>query len=410
LFFFPLICMKCRDKCSCMKIHEYQAKSLLGSFGITVPEGIPIRNSSEARDVSSKLGFPVALKAQIHAGGRGKAGGVKLAANPREAESISEELLGKKLYSPQTGPEGKRVNTLLLEQGIEIDREFYLGLLVDRESGRILIMASTEGGVEIEKVAAENPGAIIRQYVDVSAGLSSFQSRNLAFALGVNPRGFEKLLTSLYRAFLELDCSMIELNPLVLTTGRELVALDAKMNFDDNSLYRHPEVVALRDYEEEDPLEIKASRFNLNYIRLDGYIGCMVNGAGLAMATMDIIKLAGGSPANFLDVGGGANTEQVKNAFSILVSDSRVRAVLINIFGGIMRCDTVAEGIVQSVAETGIKLPVVIRLEGTNVTEGRRILEESGLQFTIADNMKDAAEKVVLAADSTGDRHGNTGR
>lgn len=393
-----------------MKIHEYQAKSLLGSFGITVPEGVPIRNSSEARDVSIKLGFPVALKAQIHAGGRGKAGGVKLAANPQEAESIAEELLGKKLYSPQTGPEGKRVNTLLLEQGIEIDREFYLGLLVDRESGRLLFMASTEGGVEIEKVAAENPGAIIRQYVDVSAGLSSFQSRSLAFALGVNPRGFEKLLTSLYRAFLELDCSMIELNPLVLTRGGELVALDAKMNFDDNSLYRHPEVVALRDYEEEDPLEIKASRFNLNYIRLDGYIGCMVNGAGLAMATMDIIKLAGGSPANFLDVGGGANTDQVKNAFSILVSDSRVRAVLINIFGGIMRCDTVAEGIVQSVAETGIKLPVVIRLEGTNVTEGLRILEESGLQFTIADNMKDAAEKVVLAADSTGDRHGNTGR
>lgn len=393
-----------------MKIHEYQAKSLLDRFGVTVPEGTPIRNSSEVWDVSCKLGFPVALKVQIHAGGRGKAGGVRLAGNPQEAESIAEELLGKTIYSPQTGPEGKKVNILLLEQGIEIDREFYLCLLVDREKGKLLIMASTEGGVEIEKVAAETPEAIIREYVDVSAGLSSFQSRSIAFALGIKPRSFEKLLSSLYRAFMELDCSMIELNPLVLTSEGGLVALDAKMSFDDNALYRQPDISSLRDYEEEDPLEIKASRHNLNYIRLDGHIGCMVNGAGLAMATMDIIKLAGGSPANFLDVGGGATSEQVKNGFSLLVSDSRVRAVLVNIFGGIMRCDTVAKGIVQSRAETGIELPVVIRLEGTNVTEGRRILEESGLRFTIADNMKDGAEKVVLAADHTGDRNGNTGR
>ena len=394
-----------------MKIHEYQAKKLLTRFGVTVPEGIPVRSSSEAWDAAGKLGFPVAVKAQIHAGGRGKAGGVKLAGDQREAESFAQELLGKTLYSPQTGPEGKKVHRLLLEEGINIEKEFYLGLLVDREKEKLLVMASTEGGVEIEKVAAENPGAIIREYVDVSAGLSSFHCRRMAFALGLNPRDFEKLLTSLYRAFMELDCSMIELNPLVLTADGELISLDAKMSFDDNALYRHPEIEGLRDYDEEDPLEIKASRHNLNYIRLDGHIGCMVNGAGLAMATMDIIKLAGGSPANFLDVGGGATAEQVENAFSILVSDSRVRAVLINIFGGIMRCDTVARGIVQSAAGTGIELPVVIRLEGTNVAQGRRILEESGFQFTIAENMKDAAEKVVLAAEQTGDRkNGNTGR
>ena len=393
-----------------MKIHEYQAKSVLARFGVNVPEGVPIRNFSEAWDISCRLGFPVAVKAQIHAGGRGKAGGVRLAKNPLEAESIAEELLGKTLYSPQTGPEGKKVNILLLEQGIEIEQEFYLGLLIDREKGQLLILASTEGGMEIEKIAAENPGAIFREHVDVSAGLSSFHARRIAFTLGLNNKVFEPLLNSLYRAFMELDCSMIELNPLVLTSGGELTALDAKINFDDNALYRHPDITALRDYQEEDPLEIKASRSNLNYIRLDGHIGCMVNGAGLAMATMDIIKLAGGSPANFLDVGGGATSEQIKNGFSILVSDSRVRAVLVNIFGGIMRCDTVAQGIVESAAETGIKLPVVIRLEGTNVKEGRRILEESGLQFSIAENMGDAAEKAVMAAGLTGDSNVNTCR
>ena len=352
----------------------------------------------------------MAVKAQIHAGGRGKAGGVKLAASAEEAETAAGELLGKKLYSPQTGPEGKQVNILLLEKGVDIARELYLGMLVDREKGNLLIMASTQGGVEIEKVAADNPEAIIREHVDISTGLASFQCRRMAFALDLEPRPFEKLLASLYNAFIDLDCTMLELNPLVVTKGEELTALDAKMSFDDNALYRHPEIMDLRDYDEEDPLETEASRYNLNYIRLDGQIGCMVNGAGLAMATMDIIKLSGGSPANFLDVGGGASSEQVKNAFSLLVSDSRVRAVLINIFGGIMRCDTVAEGIVRAVADSGVDLPVIIRLEGTNVKEGRGILEQSGLRFTLAENMKDAAEKAVAAVKYAGDNNGNTGR
>ncbi len=386
-----------------MKIHEYQAKALLKSYGVAVPEGVPIRNPAKAWDIAKKLGVPLAVKAQVHAGGRGKAGGIKLAGSPSESEIMAAELLGKTIFSPQTGPGGKRINILLLEQGIEIEREFYLGLLVDRTAGKLLIMASTEGGVEIEKVAADKPEAIIREHVDVSTGLSGFRSRRIAYALGIKAGEFAKLLGPLYRVFMDLDCSLIELNPLVLTTAGNLVALDAKINFDDNALYRHPEILSLRDYDEEDVLEIRASRHNLNYIRLDGHIGCMVNGAGLAMATMDIIKLAGGNPANFLDVGGGANVDQVKEAFSILVSDSRVRAVLVNIFGGIMRCDTVAKGIVESVSETGTDLPVVIRLEGTNVAEGRRILQESGLSFTLAENMGDAAERVVMAAGRTGD-------
>jgi len=381
-----------------MKIHEYQAKTLLAERGVRVPRGVKVTDPGQAREAAEKLGFPVVIKAQVHAGGRGKAGGVKLVHSPREAEEVAARLLGSRLYSPQTGPEGKEVNILLLEEGIEIDRELYLGLLVDREQGRLLIMGSREGGVEIEQVAVTSPEAIIREHADLSAGLFGFQSRRMASALGLRERALAGLLGSLCRTFNELDCSMIELNPLVLTRGGDLVALDAKMSFDDNALYRHPDIAALRDIREEDPLEIEASRHNLNYIRLDGHIGCMVNGAGLAMATMDIIKLSGGSPANFLDVGGGANTEQVKHAFSLLVSDSRVKAVLINIFGGIMRCDTVAEGIVRAVEEKGTPLPVVIRLEGTNVQEGRRILAESGLRFTLAENMKDAAEKVVLAA------------
>jgi len=381
-----------------MKIHEYQAKSLLREYGVTVPEGYAVGSADEVEQAVGKMEYPIAVKAQIHAGGRGKAGGVRLASSAGEAASAAHELLGKRLFSPQTGPEGKQVNTLLIEEGINIASEFYLGILVDREKGKLLIMASSQGGVEIEKVAAENPEAIIREYVDVSAGLSPFQYRRLAYALNLDPRPFGKLLTSLYRMFMELDCTMLELNPLVLTAEKQLVALDAKMNFDDNALYRLPEIQKLRDFKEEDPLEIEASRYDLNYIRLDGEIGCMVNGAGLAMATMDIIKLSGGNPANFLDVGGGASAEQVKKAFSILVSDKRVKAVMINIFGGIMRCDTVAEGIVKAADESGIDLPVVIRLEGTNVDEGRRILKESGLRFTVAEDMKDAAEKAVAAA------------
>ena len=386
-----------------MKIHEYQAKKLLEEYGVSVPRGVIIRNAAEAWDIANKTGCPLAVKAQVHAGGRGKAGGVKLAGSPAEAESIAAGMIGKRIYSPQTGPEGKEVRIVLLEQGIDIRKEYYLALLVDRNAGKVLAMASREGGVEIEKVAAEKPAAICREHAELSSGFPGFKARRMAASLKINPGRFTRLLESLYLLFREKDCSMLELNPLVETGTGELVALDAKINFDDNALFRHPEIAALRDYDEEEPLEIRASRNNLNYIRLDGRIGCMVNGAGLAMATMDIIKLAGGNPANFLDVGGGASTEQIKNAFDILVADPRVNAVLVNIFGGIMRCDTVAEGIVVSLAGTDVHLPIVVRLEGTNVAEGRRILEKSGLEFIIADNMGDAAEKVVKAAGMTGD-------
>jgi succinyl-CoA synthetase beta subunit len=381
-----------------MKIHEFQAKQILGRFGVPVPEGRVVSNSAEAYEVAKRFGGTIAVKAQVHAGGRGKGGGIKIATTPEEAEQEASRMLGSRLVTPQTGPEGKKVRLLLVERGLDIKREFYLGMLIDRSVGRPVIMASKEGGVEIEEVAARTPEAILKEWVEPAVGLQAFQIRKLAFGLGLNPREFGKLVAPLYRVFEEMDCSLAEINPLVETGAGELLALDAKINFDDNALFRHPDVVEMRDFEEEDPLEILASRFGLNYIKLDGNVGCMVNGAGLAMATMDIIKLAGGNPANFLDVGGGANVEQVKNAFKILVSDENVKAVLINIFGGIMRCDTVAEGVVQAVKDVGVELPVVVRLEGTNVENGREILNSSGLNFIVAEGMGDAAQKVVSVA------------
>ena len=381
-----------------MKIHEFQAKQLLARFGVSVPEGRVVRSAPEAYEVARRFGGVVAVKAQIHAGGRGKGGGIKIAKSPAEAEQAASELLGSKLVTPQTGPEGKEVRVLLIEKGINIKREFYLGIVIDRSAEKPVVMASREGGVEIEEVARRSPELILKEHVDPALGLSDYQVRKLAFGLELNPRAVGSFMKSLFRAFQELDCSLAEINPLVETAEGQVLALDAKINFDDNALFRHPEVADLRDFNEEDPLEIQASRFGLNYIKLDGNVGCMVNGAGLAMATMDIIKLAGGNPANFLDVGGGANVEQVKNAFEILISDSGVQAVLINIFGGIMRCDTVAEGVVQAVRDVGVSLPVVVRLEGTNVERGREILNESNLNFIVADGMADAARKVVEAA------------
>lgn len=390
-------CSKCFTL-SLMKIHEFQAKQLLARFGVGVPEGRVVRSAPEAFELARRFGGVVAVKAQIHAGGRGKGGGIKIAKSPVEAEEAASALLGSRLVTPQTGPEGKEVRLLLLEKGIAIKREFYLGIVIDRSAEKPVMMASREGGVEIEEVARRAPELILKEHVDPALGLSDYQIRKLAFGLDLNPRAAGSFMKSLFRAFQELDCSLAEINPLVETIEGQVLALDAKINFDDSALFRHPELLELRDFNEEEPLEIRASRFGLNYIKLDGSVGCMVNGAGLAMATMDIIKLAGGNPANFLDVGGGANVEQVKNAFEILVSDSSVRAVLINIFGGIMRCDTVAEGVVQAVRDVGVSLPVVVRLEGTNVERGREILNESKLNFIVAEGMADAARKVVAAA------------
>jgi len=381
-----------------MKIHEYQAKQLLARFGARVPEGTVVRSAAAAYEVAKRFGGVVAVKAQIHAGGRGKGGGIKIARTPGDAEAYASKMLGSKLVTPQTGPEGKEVRVLLIEKGQEIRREFYVGIVIDRSAGKPVIMASREGGVEIEEVARRNPELILKEHVDPAVGLQEYQVRKIAFGLGVSPKAAGPFLKSLYEAFEALDCSLAEINPLVEIADGSLVALDAKINFDDNALYRHPEVAEMRDFDEEEPLEIQASRSGLNYIKLDGNVGCMVNGAGLAMATMDIIKLAGGNPANFLDVGGGASVEQVKNAFTILISDPNVKAVLINIFGGIMRCDTVAEGVVQAVKDIGVKLPVVVRLEGTNVERGREILQQSSLNFVVADGMADAARKVVEAA------------
>jgi len=381
-----------------MKIHEFQAKQLLAKFGVTVPEGKIVRNAAEAYEVAKNFGGVVAVKAQIHAGGRGKGGGIKIAKTPEEAEEYARQLIGSRLVTPQTGPEGNTVRFVLVEKGLNIKKEFYLGIIIDRSAGMPVVMASSEGGVEIEEVARTNPDAILKEHIDPAVGFQPYQVRKLAFGLGLNPRPAMKLMMGLYKAFEALDGSLAEINPLVETTEGDVVALDAKFNIDDNALFRHPDIAALRDFDEEEPLEIRASRFGLNYIKLDGNVGCMVNGAGLAMATMDIIKLAGGNPANFLDVGGGASVEQVKNAFKILVDDSNVQAVLINIFGGIMRCDTVAEGVVRAVKEVGVDLPVVVRLEGTNVEEGRRILNKSGLNCVVAQGMRDAAEKVVAAA------------
>ena len=385
-----------------MKIHEYQAKQILAKFGVTVPRGEMITNPEEARGVAERLGGgTVVVKAQIHAGGRGKGGGVKLARNPSEANSLAKQILGMTLVTHQTGPEGRLVKRVLIEEGLDIARELYLGIVIDRASGRPVFMASSEGGVEIEVVAAEHPEKILKEFIDSSVGFQSFQARKLAFGLGLEGKVVNeavRLLQSLYRAFEATDASLVEINPFVTTRDGRALALDAKMNFDDNALYRHPEIRDLRDQDEEDPLEVKASNYGLNYIRLEGNVGCMVNGAGLAMATMDIIQYAGSRPANFLDVGGGANEEQVRRGFEIILSDTSVRAVLINIFGGIMRCDIVANGVVSAAKTLGIQVPVVVRLRGTNVELGQKILNESGLNFEVANDMKEAAEKVVSAA------------
>jgi succinyl-CoA synthetase beta subunit len=385
-----------------MKIHEYQGKELLKKYGVPVPRGIVARSPEEAYSAAKELGTDVVVvKAQIHAGGRGKGGGVKLAKSPEEAREVAGQILGMKLVTHQTGPEGREVRVLLIEEGLPIDKEFYLGLVLDRTTGRPVFMASAAGGMDIEEVAAHTPEKIFKETIDPAVGFRSFQARKLAFALGlpadlVNQAA--KFMQSLYTAYEQMDASLLEINPFLLTKDKRLIALDAKVNFDDNALYRHKEFLDLRDLNEEEPLEIEASKFDLNYIKLDGNIACMVNGAGLAMATMDIIKLAGGEPANFLDVGGGASQERVEAAFKILLADEHVRAVLINIFGGIVRCDMVARGVVGAAQNLGVSVPVVVRLEGTNVEEGQRVIRDSGLNFTVANGMKDAAEKVVALA------------
>jgi succinyl-CoA synthetase beta subunit len=385
-----------------MKIHEYQGKELLKRFGVAVPRGLVARSPDEAYQAAKELGTDVVVvKAQIHAGGRGKGGGVKLAKSGDEAREIARQMLGMKLVTHQTGPEGREVRVLLVEEGLPIDREFYLGIVLDRASGRPVFMASAAGGMDIEQVAANTPELIVKETVNPAVGFRAFQARKLAFALGI-PAALigqaVKFMQSLYLAYEQLDASLMEINPFLLTKDNRLIALDAKINFDDNALFRHKEFLDLRDLNEEEPLEIEASKFDLNYIKLDGNIACMVNGAGLAMATMDIIKLAGGEPANFLDVGGGASQERVEAAFRILLADKGVKAVLINIFGGIVRCDMVARGVVEAVKNLGIAVPVVVRLEGTNVEEGQRVIRESGLNFTVAQGMQDAAEKVVALA------------
>lgn len=385
-----------------MKIHEYQGKELLKKFGVAVPRGLVARSLEEAYDAAKELGTEVVVvKAQIHAGGRGKGGGVKLARSAEEARELARKMLGMNLVTHQTGPEGREVHVLLIEEGLPIDREFYLGIVLDRASGRPVFMASSAGGMDIEEVAAKTPEKIMKETVDPAVGFRSFQARKLAFGLGIpGPLISEavKFMQALYIAYEQMDASLVEINPFLLTKDNRLIALDAKVNFDDNALFRHKEFLDLRDLNEEEPLEIEASKFDLNYIKLDGNIACMVNGAGLAMATMDIIKLAGGEPANFLDVGGGASQERVEAAFRILLADANVKAVLINIFGGIVRCDMVARGVVEAARNLKIQVPVVVRLEGTNVEEGQRVIRESGLNFTVANGMKDAAEKVVRLA------------
>jgi len=386
-----------------MKIHEYQAKAILAEFGVPVPRGRVASTPTEAAAIARELGGTVVVKAQIHAGGRGKGGGVKLAKSPEEAQHVASQILGMLLKTHQTGPEGQKVKRVLVEEEMDIRQELYLGIVLDRTVGLPVIMASSAGGMEIEEVARTRPDAIVKVHVDPATGVQGFHTRKLAFGLGLKGdllKGAADFVTKLYRAFLAEDCSLAEINPLVITGDGRLLALDAKMTFDDNALSRHPEIQALRDLDEESPLEVEASKFNLNYIKLDGTVGCMVNGAGLAMATMDIIKLAGGDPANFLDVGGGASAEQIENAFRILISDRNVRAVLINIFGGILRCDRLAEGVIKAVRALDVKLPIVIRMEGTNVDLGRKMLAESGLNFVTANGMKDAAEKAVRAVRS----------
>ncbi len=405
-----------------MKIHEYQAKALLGRYAVPVPRGRVAFTADEAETVARELGGSVVVKAQIHAGGRGKGGGVKIAKDPAEAKAIAAKMLGMTLVTHQTGPEGRVVQRLLIEETLPIERELYLGIVLDRAQGKPVFMASSAGGMEIEEVAAKTPELILKEAIEPGLGFQPFQARNLAFGMGIPPASINaavQAIRALAKAYVDMDCSLAEINPFILTKDGKVYALDAslaeinpfiltkdgkvfaldaKFNLDDNALFRHKDIAELRDTNEEDPLEVEASKYGLNYIKLDGTVGCMVNGAGLAMATMDIIKYAGGSPANFLDVGGGANQEQIKNAFRILMSDHSVKAVLINIFGGILRCDVLAAGVVAATRDLHVQVPIVIRMEGTNVEEGRRILAESGFNFTVADGMKDAAEKVVKVA------------
>ena len=384
-----------------MKIHEYQAKELFRKYNVPVPEGEPVFSIDEAQTAAGKLGgFPVVVKAQIHAGGRGKGGGVKLAHSMEEVEALADEILGMTLVTHQTGPEGKLVQKLLIEAGQNIEKELYLSLLVDRATASVVIMASQDGGMDIEEVAAKTPERIIKVQVDPLMGIQGYQLRQVAFGLGLSGQAFKefgKLLANLYKCFVDNDCSMLEINPLILTADDHVLALDAKVDFDSNALFRHKDLLELRDLTEEDPLEVEASKFNLNYINLDGNVGNIVNGAGLAMATMDIIKNAGATPANFMDVGGGASSEQVENAFRIILADEKVKAVLINIFGGILRCDIFAQGVVDAAKKTGLSIPVVVRMEGTNVAEGKKILADAGLNLTSAVDLADAAEKIAAA-------------
>ncbi len=388
-----------------MNIHEYQAKELLKRFGVPVPRGKVASSAQEAAAIARELGGLCVVKAQIHAGGRGKAGGVKLVKSAEEAEKTAAQMLGKTLVTHQTGPQGREVRRLLIEEGLPIEREFYLGMVLDRAVSKVTVIASTEGGVEIEEVAQKNPGKIIKEVIDPAVGLLPFQCRRLAYSLGISQErigNFTRLLQALARAFVEIDCSLAEINPLVLTKDGNLFALDAKINVDNNALFRQPEIESLRDLNEEDPKEYEASRLGLSYISLDGNIACMVNGAGLAMATMDIIKICGGEPANFLDVGGGATKERVTEAFKILLSDKRVKGVLVNIFGGIMRCDVIAQGVVDAARAVSVTVPLVVRLQGTNVAEGRKILSDSGLAIIPAETMAEAGEKIVQAVKSRG--------
>ncbi len=384
-----------------MKIHEYQAKAILARFGVPVPQGEVASTPDEAASAAHRIGGPVVVKAQIHAGGRGKGGGVRLAAGRDEAAEIARTMLGMTLVTPQTGPEGRRVQRVLVEQTLPIARELYLGVVLDRAQAKPVMMASEAGGVDIEEVAARTPEKILKETIEPGLGLMPYQARKLSFGIGVpalSVNAAAAAMMALARAYEAVDASLAEINPFVLTKDGKVFALDAKINLDDNALYRHKDLAELRDLNEEDPLEVEASRFGLNYIKLEGNVGCMVNGAGLAMATMDIIKYAGGHPANFLDVGGGASADQIKNAFRILLTDRNVKAVLINIFGGILRCDTLAAGVVAAAHELKVAVPIVVRMEGTNIEQGRRILTDSGLNFTVASGMRDAAEKVVRLA------------
>ncbi|MBC8180331.1 ADP-forming succinate--CoA ligase subunit beta [candidate division KSB1 bacterium] len=384
-----------------MKIHEYQGKDILRKFNVPVPKGSVAFSPQEAKTIAKELGGgTVIVKAQIHAGGRGKGGGVKLAKNPEEAEQVAKQIIGMNLVTHQTGPEGKLVRRILVEQGLDIERELYAGIVLDRVKSQLVFMVSTEGGMEIEKVAAEMPEKILKEWIDPAVGFQAYQARKVAFGLGLTGDQFKngvKFLMALYKAYVAVDASLAEINPLVVTKDGKVLALDAKINIDDNALYRHKDIVELRDLDEEEPLEVEASKYDLNYIKLDGDVGCMVNGAGLAMATMDLIKLAGGEPANFLDVGGGASAETVENGFKIILGDPTVKAVLINIFGGIVRCDRVATGVVQAAKNIGISIPMIIRLAGTNAEEASVILNDSGLKFLVANSFEEAAQRVVEA-------------